>query len=114
MPRAFRLGAPRARVLTGRAPWRLVPDPVQLVLGTLVLWLPGLALTWALAPELDWAKFLAVSVVVALTVQPGIFYVLNVFFGIPITPANTILLALGLTALALAMAVKPRLERALA
>lgn len=91
-----------------------MPDPAQLVLAVIVLWLPGLAWTWALTDDLGWARFLVVSVVVALTVQPGIFYVLNVFFGVPITPANTILLALALTALALAMALKPRLERALA
>ncbi len=88
-----------------------MPDPVQLTLGLLVMVLPGLAWTWALAPDLDWAKFVVVSVVVALTIQPGIFYVLNVFFGVPITAANTILLALSLAALGLAVALGPRVER---
>lgn len=85
---------------------------LQLVAGILVLWAPGLAWTWALVDELDVPKFLFVSVIVALTVQPGLMYVGNVFLGVPITPTNTVLLALGLAALALGVGLRPRLERA--
>lgn len=87
-------------------------DPVQLVAGALVMWAPGLAWTWALAPGLDWAKFLAVSVVVALTVQPGVMYLGSVFLGIPISPMNTVLLSLGLAALALGWRVRSTLDEA--
>lgn len=87
-------------------------DVAQLVVGVLVLWAPGLAWTWALVEGLDWAKFLFVSVVVAFTVQPGIMYVGNVFFGFPVTATNTVLLALGLALLGVAWALRPRLEAA--
>lgn len=87
-------------------------DPVQVVLGALVLWAPGVSWTWALAPGLDWAKFLFASVIVALTVQPAAMYLLNVFLGVPIAPMNVVLLSLGLALLALGWGVKPRLEKA--
>lgn len=91
---------------------RAVVDPVQVVLGALVLWAPGLTFTWAFAPGLDWAKFLAASVIVALTVQPATIYLLNVFFSVPISPMNVILLSLALAAFGLAMGMRPRLEKA--
>jgi hypothetical protein len=87
-------------------------DPVQLVLGALVLWAPGLTWTWALAPELDWAKFAFASVIVAATVQPAAMYVLNVFLGVPIAPMNYVLLSLGLALLGLGWGLRPRLEAA--
>lgn len=87
-------------------------DWLQLVLGGLVLWAPGLTWTWALVPELDWAQFLAVSVVAALTVGPGAMYLLNVFLGFPITPTNATLLSLALASLGAAWAIRPRLEKA--
>ena len=87
-------------------------DLVQAALGLGVLWAPGLAWTWALAPGLDAAKFLAASVIVAASVQPGLAYVLNVFLGMPLTAVNVALLSLALTSLALAWAIGPRLERA--
>lgn len=87
-------------------------DVVQLVVGGLVLWAPGLAWTWALTDGLDWAKFVAVSVVVALTVQPGMMYLGNVFLGVPITPTNTVLLSLGLASLAAGWALRPRMRAA--
>lgn len=86
-------------------------DPVQLVLGVVVLWAPGLAWTWALVPGLDWAKFTAVSVVVALTVQPGALYLLHVFMAVPLTAANGALLSLALASLALAWALRRELVR---
>lgn len=85
-------------------------DPVQLVLGALVLWAPGLAWTWALAPELDRAKFAFASVIVALTVQPFAMYLLNVFLGVPIAPMNYALLSLALALLGLAWGLRPRIE----
>jgi hypothetical protein len=88
-----------------------VTDPAQLVVGALVLWAPGLAWTWALADDLDVPRFLFVSVIVALTFQPGAMYLGNVFLGIPITPMHTVLLALGLAMLGLGWALRPRLER---
>lgn len=87
-------------------------DPVQAVLGVIVLWAPGLSWTWALTPGLDWARFLFVSVVVAFTVTPGAMLILTVFLGVPLTAMNGILAALTLTALALAWGVRPRLDRA--
>lgn len=87
-------------------------DVVQLVLGLLVLWAPGVSWTWALAPGLDWAKFLFTSVVVALTVQPAAMFLLNVFLSVPIAPMNVVLLSLGLALLALAWGLRPRIERA--
>lgn len=90
---------------------RRVVDWLQLVLGAAILWAPGLAWTWALAPGLDWAKFLAASVVVAASVQPAITYLLNVFFGMPVSPTNVVLICLALTAVAMAWAIGPRLER---
>jgi uncharacterized membrane protein len=86
-----------------------VADPLQLVLGVLVLWAPGLAMTWALAPGLDRPKLLFVSFVVALTVQPGLMYLGNVFFGVPITATNTVLMALALAFLGLAWGLRPEL-----
>lgn len=87
-----------------------VASLVQLLVGGFVLWAPGLAWTWALTDGLDWAKFLAVSVVVALTVQPGAMYLGNVFFGVPITPTNTVLLALGLAMLAAGWKLRSTLQ----
>lgn len=87
-------------------------DLAHLVAGAFVLWAPGLAWTWALVDGLDWAKFLFVSVVVALTVQPLFMYLGNVFLGVPITPTNTVLLSLGLAALAAGVRVRPELEAA--
>jgi predicted membrane-bound spermidine synthase len=87
-------------------------DPLQLALGTLVLWAPGLAWTWALVPELDLPRFAFVSVIAAFTVQPATLYVLNVFLGVPVTPANAALLALSLATAGLAVGLKPRLDRA--
>lgn len=85
-------------------------DLVQLVLGALVLWAPGLAWVWALAPELDWAKYLFASVIVAVTVQPFATYLLNVFLGVPIAPMNYVLLSLGLALLGLGWGLRPRIE----
>lgn len=89
-------------------------DVVQLTLGSLVLWAPGLAWTWALVDGLDWAKFLSVSVIVALTVQPGTMYLLNVFLGFPVTAMNVVLLSLGLAMAGLSLGLAPVLEDALA
>lgn len=86
-------------------------DPVQVLLGIVVLWAPGLAWTWAIAPELDWAKFTFASIIVALSVQPAVVYLLNVFFALPISPLNVTLVSLALTAIALAVGGRPRLER---
>lgn len=86
-------------------------DLAQLVVGALVLWAPGLAWTWALTEELGWARFLAVSVIVALTVQPGVMYLGSVFLGVPITPTNTVLLALGLAALAAGWRIRSALQK---
>ncbi len=85
-------------------------DVPHLVAGALVLWAPGLAWTWALVDGLDWAKFVFVSVIVALTVQPFFMYLGSVFLGVPITPTNTVLLALGLAALAAGLALRSRLD----
>lgn len=89
-------------------------DVVQLILGTLILWAPGITWTWALVDGLDWAKFLAVSVIVALTIQPGTVYVLNVFLGVPITAMNAALISLGLASLGLAWALREPVARAMA
>jgi hypothetical protein len=89
-----------------------VADPVQAVLGALILWAPGLTWTWALVPGLDWAKFVFVSVIVALTIQPAAMYALNVFLGVPIAPMNYVLLSLGLALLGLGWGLRPRLETA--
>lgn len=69
-------------------------------------------MTWAFAPGLDWAKFIAASVVVALTLQPATMYVLNIFFGVPFSPMNVILACLAYATLALAIGLRPRLDRA--
>ncbi len=87
-------------------------DPLQVALGALVLWAPGLAWTWALAPGLDWAKFLFLSVIVAFTVQPATLYLLNVFLGVPITHLNIALLSLSLALLGLGWGARPRIEEA--
>ena len=85
-------------------------DWVQLALGAFVLWAPGLAWTWALAPDLDWAQFLTVSVITAASIQPAVMYTLNLFLGVAVSPMNVILLSLALTSLGLALAIRPRLE----
>lgn len=85
-------------------------DPVQLVLGTFILWAPGLTWTWALVPGLDWAKFVFVSVIVASTVQPFATYLLNVFLGVPIAPMNYALLSMAMASLGLAWRIRPKLE----
>lgn len=100
------------RVFDGGVVWGCVVDVAQLVVGVLVLWAPGLAWTWALVEGLDWAKFLFLSVVVAFTVQPGVMYIVHVFFGFPLTVMNTVLLSVGLALLGLAWALRPRLEAA--
>jgi hypothetical protein len=87
-----------------------VADPVQAVLGALILWAPGLTWTWALVPGLDWAKFVFVSVIVALTVQPFAMYLLNVFLGVPIAPMNYALLSMAMALLGLAWGLRPKLE----
>jgi hypothetical protein len=83
---------------------------LQFVLGVLVLLAPGFALTWALAPNLDWAKFVSVGVVVSLSVPPATIYVLNIFLGVPFTTLNIVLIALAITFLGLAMAIRPRMD----
>lgn len=87
-------------------------DYLQVLLAAAMLWAPGLACTWAFAPRLDWAKFLAASVIVSLSVPTSTLYVAHVFFGVPITPMNAILVALTWTTLGLALGLWPRLERA--
>lgn len=89
-----------------------VVDPLQLAIGGAVLWAPGLALAWAFLPSLDWAKFVAASVVISLSVPTATMFMLNVFFGIPISPFNLIVLNLGWAAVGLAAGLGPRLERA--
>lgn len=86
-------------------------DWSQVALGAFVLWVPGLALAWAFLPRLDWAKFLVVSVIAALTVPPALLYVLNVFFGVRLTPLNEILLSLSVACLAAAKGLIPALDR---
>lgn len=87
-------------------------DPVQVLLGSLVLWAPGIAWAWALVPGLDWAKFLFLSVILAFTIQPATLYLLNVFLGVPITHLNVTLLSLSLALLGLGWGARPRLNEA--
>jgi len=89
-----------------------VTDIVQLVLGGLILWAPGLTWTWTLTEDLDWAKFLFVSVIVALSVQPAAMYLLNVFLSVPIAPMNYALLSMALAFLALAWGLSGRIDEA--
>lgn len=79
---------------------------VQAVVGAAVLWFPGLAWSWALLPGLGWVRKLVVSVVVAVTVQPGLMFFLNVFLGVPVTAVNVTLLSLGLGSLGLAAVLR--------
>lgn len=88
-------------------------DLLQLAVGAAVLWAPGVAWTAALAPGLDPPKFLAASVVLALTLQPALLYALSVFLGVALTPANAVLASLMLAGLGSARALRPWLTRAL-
>ncbi len=85
---------------------------LQFVLGVAILLAPGFALTCARAPQLDWAKFVAVSVVISLSIPPAVMYVLNIFFGVPFTLLNIVLIALSVAFLGLAGALRARLEPA--
>ena len=87
-------------------------EPLQLLVGTLIIWAPGLALVWAFAPGLDWAKFTFASVVVAVSVTTATVYLLSVFLGLPITPMNFVLVSLAWAFFGLAWAAGPRLEKA--
>lgn len=93
--------------------WNVRLDPFYLVAGALVAWAPGAALVWAFLPGLDWAKGIAASVILAVSVPPAAMYLLTVFFGVDLSPMNLVLVALLFTALGLAWALRPRLEQAL-
>lgn len=86
-------------------------EPLQWLLGGLVLLSPGFAITWAFAPGLDAAKFVAAGVIVALSIQPATMYVLNIFLGVPFTPMNVVLLCLSFAGLAAAAGLGKRLDR---
>lgn len=86
-------------------------DWLQLALAAAVLWSPGLAWTWALLGDLDAPSFLAVSVVVALTLLGATLYVGSVFLQVPLRPSVYVFTALALASLGLARALAPRLDR---
>lgn len=89
-----------------------VSDPLQVVVGTVLVLAPGFALALAFLPRLDPPKFIVVGVILALTVTPASVYVLDLYLGVPITPMNFVLVSLAWTAFAGAWWLRPRLHRA--
>jgi hypothetical protein len=87
-------------------------DWVQFLLGAAALWLPGLALTWALSTRLDWAKSLFVSVIVAATAVPALLYAASLFLGVKLTATNAVLAAFLVATLAVATRTGSALARA--
>ncbi|HLE97439.1 MAG TPA: hypothetical protein VI997_08730 [Candidatus Thermoplasmatota archaeon] len=70
---------------------------LRAVLGAALLLAPGVALVWALLPDLDRVKAAALAVVLAFTVVPAIVLVLNVALRVPITALTFVLVALLVT-----------------
>ncbi len=80
-------------------------EPIQLVLGGLLFYLPGLLWTWAFTPRLAWAYRAPLTIVAAFTIQPATMLLLNLVLFVPINIATTSYLSATLTLLGLALLV---------
>lgn len=67
------------------------------VWGVVVVLAPGVAVAWAFAPRMDWAKRVVLSVVFALSVVPGILFALNLVRGTPLSLKNASIVAVSVT-----------------
>jgi hypothetical protein len=81
-------------------------EPLRLIFGGLLFYLPGLMWTWALTPRLAWAYRVPLSIVAAFTIQPGAMLLLNLVFFVPINIATTVYLSSALTLIALAILIR--------
>lgn len=83
-------------------------EPVRLILGGLLFYLPGFTWTWALTPRLAWAYRAPLTIVAAFTIQPAAMLLLNLVLFVPINIATTSYLSAALALIGLVVLVHQR------